>query len=197
MRIGNTATRRALAFAVVLAAALLLCALIPSVHECGDPGAHRPEAGAVGQTERYTAPEAAAAPTDTLWIYNAARQPVTMLKPDGTVVSNAYDFAGRLSAVTASRNGESESIAYVYDDAGRVGSVSRNGSAVQYGYDTFLRTDETTPGGTLAWTCDNDFRVTGLSLNGTACATYAYDDDGGLVQAGDVTLTRATRPPAF
>jgi YD repeat-containing protein len=119
-----------------------------------------------------------------------ARQPVTLVKPDGTVISNAYDVAGRLMAVTAARANTSDSVAYAYDDAGRLGSVSRDGSIVQYGYDCFLRTDETTPNGVLAWEYDDDFRITGLSLDGVPCAAYAYDDDGALSQAGDLTLTR-------
>ncbi len=144
----------------------------------------------LGLTERYTAPETGAVPTNTLWTFNAARQPVTLLKPDGTVISNAYDAAGRLSSVTASRNGEADTVACAYDGAGRLASVTRDGRAVSSGYDAFLKTGETTPGGDVAWTYDNDFRVTGLTLNGVPCATYAYDDDGALTRAGDVTLTR-------
>ncbi|NLG01805.1 MAG: choice-of-anchor A family protein, partial [Lentisphaerae bacterium] len=143
----------------------------------------------LGLTERYTAPAAAAAPTDTLWTYNAARQPVALLKPDGTVISNAYDAAGRLSSVTASRDGEADTVTCAYDGAGRLAAVTRDGRAVSSGYDAFLKTGETTPGGDVAWTYDNDFRVTGLTLNGAPCATYAYDDDGALTRAGDVTLT--------
>jgi RHS repeat-associated protein len=144
----------------------------------------------VGLTERYTAPAAGSTPTNTFWSYNAARQPVALVKPDGTVISNEYDVAGRLIAVTAARDNVSDSVAFAYDDEGRLGSVSRDGSAVQYGYDCFLKTDETTPNGLLAWAYDDDFRVIGLNLDGLPCASYAYDDDGALSQAGDLTLTR-------
>ncbi len=181
-----------LSFVAVLAIALPLCASIPSgVRD--DLAAQIQNACPVGLTERYTAPAAGNTPTNTFWSYNAARQPVTLTKPDGTVISNAYDVAGRLIAVTAARDGASDSVAFEYDDAGRLGSVSRDGSALQYGYDCFLRTDETTPNGTLAWEYDDDFRVIGLSLDGIPCASYTYDDDGALSQAGDLSLlTRTT-----
>jgi choice-of-anchor A domain-containing protein/RHS repeat-associated protein len=151
----------------------------------------------VGLTERYTAPETGAVPTNTLWTYNAARQPATLTKPDGTVVSNAYDFAGRLASVTASRGIESESVAYTYDrdDIGFYGSVSRGGQTVEYGYGGFLKLGEITSAGMLSFSYDDDFRVTAVSLYGADNAflqsyACAYDDDGALVQAGDLTLAR-------
>lgn len=53
----------------------------------------------VGLTERYSAPAVDSEPTNTFWHYNSARQLDHLIKPDGTVISNVYDSAGRLVGV--------------------------------------------------------------------------------------------------
>lgn len=144
----------------------------------------------VGLTERYSSPSVDSVPTNTFWRYNAARQMDYLVKPDGTVISNVYDSAGRLVATRAEKDGAVDEIDYTYDSAGRVGSASRSGNAIQYSYDAFLLTDEQTPAGTVTRGYDDDFRVTSLTLNGSMGVSYAYDDDGLLIQAGDISLAR-------
>jgi len=61
---------------------------------------------------------------------------------------------------------------------------------IQFSYDAFLQTGETTPAGTVSRQYIDDFRVTSLSLNGSYGVSYGYDDDGLLTQAGDVSLSR-------
>lgn len=144
----------------------------------------------VGLTERYSTPAVDSVPTNTAWHYNAARQMDYLVKPDGTIISNVYDNAGRLITMKAMKEGGSDEIAYAYDSAGRLGSVSRAGNAIQYSYEAFLQTGETTLSGTISREYNDDFRVTSLTLNGSFGVPYAYDDDGLLTQAGDISLAR-------
>jgi YD repeat-containing protein len=60
-----------------------------------------------------------------------------------------YDFAGCLIAVRAEKDGMTDEISYTYDSAGRLETVNRGGNAIQYSYDAFLQTGETTPTGTI------------------------------------------------
>jgi len=129
-------------------------------------------------------------PTNTFWRYNAARQMDYLVKPDGTVISNVYDFAGRLIATRAEKDGMTDEISYTYDGAGRLETVSRAGLPIQYSYDAFLQTGETTPAGTVSREYNDDFWVTSLSLAGIMGVSYSYDDDGLLTQAGDISLNR-------
>jgi len=144
----------------------------------------------VGLTERYSSPSVDSVPTNTAWHYNAARQLDYLVKPDGTVISNVYDFAGRLIATRAEKNGAIDEISYTYDGAGRLETVNRSGNAIQYSYDAFLQTAETTPFGTISREYNDDFRVTSLTLAGVLGVSYSYDDDGLLTQAGDISLNR-------
>ncbi|MDD5482365.1 MAG: hypothetical protein PHP98_01745 [Kiritimatiellae bacterium] len=144
----------------------------------------------VGLTERYSTPAVDSEPTNTSWHYNSARQMDYLIKPDGTIISNVYDNAGRLITMKAMKEGGSEEISYAYDEAGRIGSVTRAGDAIQYSYDAFLQTGETTPTGTILREYNDDFQVAVLSLAGVMGVSYAYDDDGLLTQAGDLSLTR-------
>src|SRR5262249_14098456 len=62
-----------------------------------------------------------------------------------------------------------------------------------YTYDGFLLTSTTSTGsvaGTISRAYDNDFRPTSISLNGTMIATYGYDADSLLTQAGALTIAR-------
>jgi YD repeat-containing protein len=60
-------------------------------------------------------------------------------------------------------------------------------------YDGSLLLSHTLAGpvaGVVAWTFDNDFRLTGQSINGANTVTFAYDADSLLTQAGALLLNR-------
>ena len=68
-------------------------------------------------------------------------------------------------------------------------------SAIQYTYDGSLVTDVAWTGpvaGTVDAAYDNFFRVNTLSVNGANPVSFTYDNDGLLVQAGDLALARDT-----
>jgi YD repeat-containing protein len=104
-------------------------------------------------SDHYSFPPTGSESTNVFWRYNVARQLDHLVKPDGTIVSNIYDSVGRLITMKAMKEGGSDEILYAYDEAGRVGSISRAGNAIQYSYDAFLQTGEQTPAGTVSREC--------------------------------------------
>jgi RHS repeat-associated protein len=113
-----------------------------------------------------------------------------VLLPDSTTIVPGYDTAGRLATVTTARGVTGVG----YDTAGRVQSLGTpEGNWLIFGYDGFLPTSETATGfapGLITRTFDNDFRVAGVSVNGTAVASFQYDPDSLLTKAGALSIPR-------
>ncbi|OFX24839.1 MAG: hypothetical protein A2V77_17490 [Anaeromyxobacter sp. RBG_16_69_14] len=113
-----------------------------------------------------------------------------VLLPDSTTIVPAYDATGRLATVTTARGVSGVG----YDTAGRVQSLGTpEGNWLAFGYDGFLPTSETATGfapGLVSRTFDNDFRVSGISVNGTAVASFQYDADSLLTKAGALSIPR-------
>jgi YD repeat-containing protein len=111
---------------------------------------------------------------NTTYAYNADRQLLSMVDPDGTI-TRTYDSAGRLSTVTFGPY----STTYGYDAADRLATVqTADGEVVTYGYDGSLRVSETWTGpvsGSVAQTFDNYFRLSTRTVMGTSPVTYGYD----------------------
>ena len=152
----------------------------------------------VGLPSSYTAPEAADAGRRLDKTYDAAREQVELVKPDGTVVSNFYDSAGRLLGVLATRGEDEDWMSLEYDDAGRLLAVYAEGGWMGYDYDSFLLMAE---GSNVFWTdyeYDADFRVTKKTYSSywqdeyalLAEVDVAYDDDGDVVGIGDLAVDR-------
>lgn len=114
---------------------------------------------------------------------------LSVLLPDQSTIVRGYDGAGRLTSIASARGGTLLS----YDTAGRVATVTApDGGTLTYGYDGFLATSETSAGivaGSIAWTYDNDFRVSTTSVNGSG-VSHSYDPDGLLAGAGALTTAR-------
>lgn len=164
-----------------------LSGLIPP----GQP-AHLFDYTAVDRAESYTPPAVDAADPATHYRYNRDKQLTQIVRPGGEMLDFVYDNAGRLATLTASHGDTT----YAYDGAGRLKTLGAPGGiGLSYGYDGHLLTQETLTGsiaGSLTRSYDNDFRVVRLSVNGSAIA-YGYDDDGLLTRAGDITLNRDAR----
>jgi RHS repeat-associated protein len=126
----------------------------------------------------------------TTYGYDADGALSQVLLPDSATIAPGYDTSGRLTSVTTARGVTSVG----YDSAGRVqslGTPERNWLA--FGYDGFLPTSEAATGlvpGTVSRSFDNDFRVTGVSVNGTSAASFQYDPDSLLTSAGALTIAR-------
>jgi RHS repeat-associated protein len=124
--------------------------------------------------------------------YNLDRQVTRISLPTGQNLDFAYDATtGKLSGLTFSRG----TTGYGYSaTTGQLTSiVAPGGVSLAFGYDGSLLLQESWTGpaaGSVGRTYDNDFRITGLNVNGTGTVAYQYDADSLLTQAGALTLTR-------
>jgi RHS repeat-associated protein len=139
----------------------------------------------------YLPPELEAGPTPTHYAYNLDRQLVQVTRPNGTTLDVGYDGAGRLGTVTSPRG----QLGFSYLPAtGHLATITApDGGTVTYSYDGSLLTGETWSGsvaGSVQYAYDKDFRLTSQRINGEVLATFQYDADGLLTQAGALTLIR-------
>lgn len=133
--------------------------------------------------------------TPTARRYDLDKRPTVVRLPSGDSLRASYDAAGRLISV-ASVN---DTIRYGYDGAGRLDSLERGGQSVSYSYDGFLPLSQTWTGavtGTVSTTWNESFRPSSQTVAGATVA-FAYDADGVLSQAGDLSLSRAVASGLF
>jgi RHS repeat-associated protein len=134
----------------------------------------------------YTAPGAEPVSTER----NADRQVTKVTLPGNQVLDLAYDSAGRPGTNTLAE----DSIRFAYDSSGRLASLTAtSGLTIAIGYNGSLVTTQRWTGtvtGMLAWTYDNNFRVTSRRINATS-VSYGYDNDSLLTGAGDCAYTRS------
>jgi RHS repeat-associated protein len=144
----------------------------------------------INQLERYTTPPATGPPAVTNYAFDRAAHPTLVARADGRTLEWRYDAAGRVADLVT----PSGTSTYRYDPAtGQLLGISSPGSSLTYTFDGALQTSETWGGavaGTVAWTYDADFRVTNEQVLGGNDATFLYDNDGLLIGAGDLVLTR-------
>lgn len=98
------------------------------------------------------------------------------------------DLAGRITGKTETVQGATDRYGYVYDDAGRLATVTKNGSqTASYYYDANgNRVSATTGAGTVSGTYDDQDRMTGY---GSASYTYGPSGDLRTRTAGGQTTT--------
>ncbi len=140
--------------------------------------------------EEYTPPDLAGAQTVTRYRYNRDKDLTKIERPDGKTIDLSYDSGGRLAETAIARG--SHQYAY-HPTTGQLSTLTApDGGQLSYTYDGFLPLSESASGeisGTVSRSYDNNFWVTGLAVNGQA-VSFAYDADGLLTQAGDLTLSR-------
>ena len=144
-----------------------------------------------GSRTGYTPPKVGTNSSATVYHYNADLQPTEIDRPDGKSVTLNY-ASGKVSQITAPVG--TYSYGYNTTTGQLSGITAPGGETLTYSYDGPLTTQVQWSGavaGTVGATYNNDFAVTGQSVNGTT-VSFAYDADGLLTQAGDLTLTRAT-----
>jgi RHS repeat-associated protein len=136
------------------------------------------------------APPAVAGSGSTSYRYNFGGALSQVTLPDATAIVPAYDSAGRLASVTTARG----TLHVGYDTSGRVATLTApEGEQLTFGYDGFLPVSETATGpvaGTVSRTFDSDFRPASVALNGGTAASFQYDADGLLTQAGALAIGR-------
>ncbi|MEF8794586.1 MAG: Ig-like domain-containing protein, partial [Thiohalorhabdus sp.] len=139
----------------------------------------------------YTPPDLGGTKTITRYTYNRDQQLTSVERPGGGVVDITYDSGGRRSAVILPKFG---TVTYGYDShTGQLATIlAPGGQNLSLAYDGFLPTRSQWAGtvsGTVTRDYDNNFWVTGRSVNGSQVG-FAYDDDGLLTAAGALSLTR-------
>ena len=110
--------------------------------------------------------------------------------PSGDCLEWIYDEKGHLSKAKTPQGDHD----FIYDAvSGRLTqAVSRDGQQIAYAYDGSLATRADWTGlatGTVAYTYDNDFRVSRIDYAGESLAV-SYDNDGLPVGIGSITITR-------
>jgi len=153
---------------------------------------------AVDLTQNYLTPSVSSGGSNTTsYAYNADRQVSGITRPDGQQITLGYDAAGRLSSQTLPTG----TFGLGYNSAGQLQSQSApSGANLTYGYDGSLVTSATSTGlvpGSVGWTYDNNFRVTGQNVNGGNAISFTYDTDSLLTGAGALTLSRSAQNGLF
>jgi RHS repeat-associated protein len=146
----------------------------------------------VDLTAEYLPPDVGAGTNSTVYEYNLDKDLTRILRPDGHAIAFTYDGAGRLAKQTLP-NGE---LTYGYNaTTGKLARIDDpDGGRLAFAYNGALLTQTAWTGavaGTVGFGYDNDFRVTGVSVNGANTVAYQYDADSLLTQAGSLTLTRS------
>jgi len=140
----------------------------------------------------YDPPNVAGLPIDqTTAAYNVDRQATNVTLPDGKTIVPTYDSAGRVSAVAFSRG--AFGVTFSPTTGLPTNLTAPDAFAHAFTYDGTLLTQHAVTGpvtGTLAWTYDTDFRITGQTINGANSVALTYDADSLLTQAGALTLAR-------
>jgi RHS repeat-associated protein len=156
--------------------------------------AHVFKYNAIDQTQEYVPPDVAAGTNSTLYEYDLDKALTHITRPDGLTIDFGYDSAGRLSTQTTPEG----ITGYTYaPTTGKLTTVTApGGSALNFTYNGALLTQTDWTGeitGNVGFSYDNDFRVTGMSVNGGDTVLYQYDADSLLAQAGDLTLSRSSQ----
>ena len=121
------------------------------------------------------------------YTYDRDRRLRAIRFPSGRTIENIYDRTNLDRVLTP--EGE---IDFSYLCGSKVGSITMGAEQVSYGYDGSLLTSETlsgTLGATVAFTYNNDFRVSRMTYAGGAF-DFGYDDDGLLTRSGPFTIER-------
>jgi RHS repeat-associated protein len=119
--------------------------------------------------------------------YDRDRRPTETVLPSGRILRNVYD-QGRL-ARTETPEGD---IFFNYLCGSKVGSITKGGEGIAYGYDGSLLTSETLSGTlnqAVTYGYANDFELIQASYAGESTG-YGYDSDGLLSQAGALSIVR-------
>jgi RHS repeat-associated protein len=144
----------------------------------------------VDMVEDYRPPASSDGLTPTHYSYNLDQQATQIIRPDGGIVQIGYDTAGRLQTLTQ----PSGQTSYSYSPtSGNVTAITAAGSTLGVTYDGSLVTGLTwggIVGGSVGVAYDNNFRVAVLNVNGANSLSLAYDGDGLLIGAGNLTISR-------
>jgi len=144
----------------------------------------------VNRLVEYDPPDVGGSTDPLSLVYNLDRQPVLVTRPGGAEIEFGYSACGRLESTTIDRG----VIQYEFNaESGHLDRVIAPDGEVTFGYDGGLVTSMSWSGsvaGQVDNTYNNQFQLASRSVNSTDTVGFAYDNDGLLVQAGDLVITR-------
>ncbi len=144
------------------------------------------------QLETYTLPDAGSGTAVERREYDDSRRLEKVIRADGKEISFEYQpLSDRLASIGSPRG----TTAFDYDSTTGLVSeiVEPDGQKLEFEYEGLLLKRTTWTGevnGSVGRTYDDNFRVTSIDVNGEDPIAYVYDDDGLLMQVGDMTITR-------
>jgi RHS repeat-associated protein len=146
--------------------------------------------------KRYVAPDVGDGPAVSELDYNLDDRVTQVRRADSSVISFAYDTAGRVSTVAQPRG----VLTFQYDPtSGRLASLTApDNGTLTYSYDGSLLASVVWGGavqGSLSWHRDANLRVDEERVNNSNIASFEYDRDGLLVGAGDLRIGRSLENP--
>ena len=162
---------------------------LTSITPPGRP-AHAFDHDADDQTTLYDPPDVGLPLDTTVYAYNLDHQLERVTRPDGQTIDYVYGPAtGRLDSLVTPRG----TYSYGYDaTSGNLTSVADpDGGSLAFAYDGSLPTSVTWAGtvaGSVGYGYDDSFELTSRTLDEGDPVAFAYDDDGLLTAAGDLTL---------
>jgi RHS repeat-associated protein len=140
--------------------------------------------------ESYTPPTLPSGGGATEYAYDLDRALTEVLQPGPRLVEHTYDGAGRPETTTFPGG----VVTRGYDTAtGKLTTLAGPDVTLSSTYDGALLKAVAMTGpvaGTISWQHDTAFRVVEERVNGAHAATFAFDDDDLLTQAGGLTITR-------
>ena len=162
---------------------------------------HRFDYDAVNGSTGYQPPGVGPFDAATRYHYNRAKQPTRIDRPDGQALQFFYDAAGRMDSLLLPD--VSLNIVYGASTCSSCGGqglpqqirrVDTGGAAqtLDYQYDGPVPVLEVSSGlvsGAVGFALDANLRLGSISAGGQT-THYRYNDDGALLQAGDLLLTR-------
>jgi RHS repeat-associated protein len=159
--------------------------------------AHSFDYSGVDQTLHYTPPTVTGVSSPaTSYTYNNDHQLTRITRPDGLILSLAYNSTkGRLDSLTLARG---RAGLFYNGTSGQLDSLSSPDTvSVYYGYDGALPTSEQWTGRlpgisslTVSRTFNPQFQESTQTVGSTAAVSYSHDLDGLLVGAGALTIHR-------
>jgi RHS repeat-associated protein len=154
--------------------------------------AHRFQYNSLNLLTSYDPPSVGAGSWSTTYQYNLDRKVTKVVRPSGQTIGFGYDASGRPTTLTVPGG----AMRHSYDPASGIliSASGAYGGTLSFSFDGSLLTGTTWSGevaGAVTATYDNDFQVTGLSVNGASPVAFAYDGDGLLSNAGALTISRS------
>ncbi|MDZ4349277.1 MAG: RHS repeat-associated core domain-containing protein [Xanthomonadaceae bacterium] len=152
--------------------------------------AHLFDYDSLNQATAYTPPDLAGINTITRYRYNLDRQVTAIERPGGALIEFAYDSGGRVASRTIPTGVDT----YGYDaSTGQLSVIdTSDGIGLAFEWDGMLPKATTWRGpvsGSVTRSFDANFWLTQETVEGDT-VNFAYDADGLLMQAGDLSLAR-------